>query len=241
MDTTWERPTFEPEAGRWTRYPTLAEQAADWIGQQIINHHWHAGRRITENEVAEALGISRVPVREAFRALSEYGLISLVPRVGAIAGSLSTNTVRQIYETRALLESWMLRRGVPLLTDQDVNLISRATSDLQLMLTLASDRYYEFAWAVRCEIYRFCGNDVAVETADQLRRRLSSFPRLLWTSTEQRKESATMHLNLASACSSRDGEAAADLISNYLLATSSALAAHIDGLRADSQGQRSHE
>lgn len=62
------------------------------------------GTRISEPGLAQELGISRTPVREALQRLSQEGLVELLPNKGARVRVLSANEVREVYDVRALLE-----------------------------------------------------------------------------------------------------------------------------------------
>ncbi|GIW34383.1 GntR family transcriptional regulator [Meiothermus sp.] len=62
------------------------------------------GTRISEPGLAQELGISRTPVREALQRLSQEGLVELLPNKGARVRVLSASEVREVYDVRALLE-----------------------------------------------------------------------------------------------------------------------------------------
>ena len=76
-----------------------------------------AGTLLTEGQVAEAIGMSRTPVREAFLRLSTEGLLDLYPKRGAIVTAPSTAETDQLLEVRSMFEkaavAWMAERGVP--------------------------------------------------------------------------------------------------------------------------------
>ena len=65
---------------------------------------YKSGDRLREEEVSEALGISRTPVREALRKLESDGIIEHQPRIGAIIRGLSHTEVVELYEMRLILE-----------------------------------------------------------------------------------------------------------------------------------------
>src|ERR1700739_3798053 len=65
------------------RQDSLARSAADWIAAHIISGDIKPGEKLTETSLAERMGISRSPVREALQALSRDGLITVEPRRGA--------------------------------------------------------------------------------------------------------------------------------------------------------------
>jgi DNA-binding GntR family transcriptional regulator len=67
------------------------------------------GDRLTETEIAERLGISRTPVREAIRQMESDGLVNHIPRVGAAVRTLDYTEITELYEMRAVLEGTAAR------------------------------------------------------------------------------------------------------------------------------------
>jgi DNA-binding GntR family transcriptional regulator len=90
--------------GETLRHDSLARSAADWIAAHIISGDIKPGEKLTETGLAERMGISRSPVREALQALSRDGLISVEPRRGARVNSLNGRDVADLYTCRLLLE-----------------------------------------------------------------------------------------------------------------------------------------
>ena len=78
------------------------------------------GERLRETELAERLGVSRTPIREAIRQLEADGIVAHVPRIGASIRVLEYSEVMELYEMRAVLESTAAR------------LAARAASDIEI-------------------------------------------------------------------------------------------------------------
>jgi len=78
------------------------------------------GDRITESDIAERLGISRTPVREAMRQLESDGLTSHTPRSGTTIRQLDYSEVSELYEMRAVLESTAARFAARAASDVEV-------------------------------------------------------------------------------------------------------------------------
>ena len=79
------------------------------------------GDRLTESEIAERLGISRTPVREAMRQLESDGLITQTPRSGSTIRKLDYSEVSELYEMRAVLESTAARFAARAASDVEVD------------------------------------------------------------------------------------------------------------------------
>ncbi|MGH2617820.1 MAG: GntR family transcriptional regulator, partial [Thermomicrobiales bacterium] len=90
-------------------YETLREMIA--AGQLV------SGARIDERAIAEQLGVSRTPLREAIAKLAKVGLVEQRPYRGNYVRAFSPKQVNDLYETRMVLEGLATRRAVENLTD----------------------------------------------------------------------------------------------------------------------------
>jgi DNA-binding GntR family transcriptional regulator len=90
-------------------------RALDFVKGQVLTGAFRGGELISEGQVAEALGMSRTPVREAFLRLEAEGLLRLYPQRGALVVPVSPEEVRAVMEARLVLEQFavekIIRRG----------------------------------------------------------------------------------------------------------------------------------
>ncbi len=86
----------------------------------ILAGEFAAGAKLNEASVADALGVSRGPVREAFRALEESGLVRLEKNRGVFVRQISVAEADEIYEVRAVLDEWTGRRLAQTATTEQV-------------------------------------------------------------------------------------------------------------------------
>jgi DNA-binding GntR family transcriptional regulator len=98
-------------------HESLASSAADWITNRILEGHIGPGERVTEVSLATQMGVSRSPVREALRALSREGLITIEPRRGAFVAELDRQNAADLYVCRLLLEPACSRYSVEAMDD----------------------------------------------------------------------------------------------------------------------------
>jgi DNA-binding GntR family transcriptional regulator len=87
---------------------TATERAYAFTKGRVLDSTFAGGELITEGEVAEALGMSRTPVREAFLRLEGEGLLRLYPKRGALVVPVSVGEVEAVMETRLLVERFAL-------------------------------------------------------------------------------------------------------------------------------------
>lgn len=86
---------------------------ADALRQQIIDGAFAPGSRLSESAIAEHFGVARNTLREAFRALSEQGLLEHVPHRGVSVASPSIADVIDIYRARRIIECTALLQSEP--------------------------------------------------------------------------------------------------------------------------------
>ncbi|CAM4193004.1 DNA-binding transcriptional regulator, GntR family [Lacicoccus alkaliphilus] len=86
------------------------------LRQAILKGDLKPNERLVQADIAEQLGVSRMPVREALKTLELEGLVSLEPHKGAIVNSLTLEDIDEIYELRTLLEPLTLKKSIPNLT-----------------------------------------------------------------------------------------------------------------------------
>ena len=92
------------------------DQAYQYVLEAILSGELSPGKRVPAEAVAEALGISRMPVRDALRRLEGDGAVMIFPNRGAAVAEYSRDEVTQLIEMRAVLEGLAARLAVPHVT-----------------------------------------------------------------------------------------------------------------------------
>jgi DNA-binding GntR family transcriptional regulator len=87
------------------RHSPLNKLVADRIRERILAGEFQPGERLAEERLSEELGVSRMPVREALRALASEGIVTLEPRRGASVTVYTDEQIQELVEVRATLES----------------------------------------------------------------------------------------------------------------------------------------
>lgn len=97
---------------------TAEEEAYTYILGRIRRGEYEPGDRLKAEDIAAEIGMSRMPIREAFRRLSAEGLLIMRPNRGATVCALSLDDIEEIFEMRAVLEGLAVRLGVPRADDR---------------------------------------------------------------------------------------------------------------------------
>ena len=150
---------------------SLVEQAYGEIKQRILDNQYHPGYQALENEVAEDLGMSRTPVREALIRLKHEGLVELIPRRGMRVVPVVADDMKEIYDVLTSLESMaaeLLARRRP--DASTLEPMKKATHDMEK--ALADDDLD--AWAEADERFHralidLCGNGRLASMANTVR------------------------------------------------------------------------
>jgi DNA-binding GntR family transcriptional regulator len=143
------------------RFLTAADNVYDDVRKLIIRRELVSGQKLSEIGLSEQLGVSRTPVREALRRLSNDGLVSIVPRLGAWVASPSWSEVENAYVVRGKLEGWaasMAARGVnPLFL---ARLGEQIALEEEIFALRDLERYIEINRAFHTIIAEASGNSV---------------------------------------------------------------------------------
>jgi len=112
------KPVFPPRQ-------SISEDLILYIKQQIASGQLNPGDRIVETKLAQELGISQTPVREAIRRLQGEGIITVVPNKGPMVCTLDKKDVFEIYSIRSMLEGLAIRLAVQNASDEQIEEIER--------------------------------------------------------------------------------------------------------------------
>lgn len=102
------------------KHLTLREKILEHIRDAIVAGTLKAGSRVSEPELAERYGISRTPIREAFRQLESEGYLTVIPRRGAVVSELSPKDIEEFYAIKSIMEGYAARRACENLSNKDL-------------------------------------------------------------------------------------------------------------------------
>ena len=153
--------------------PPASRRAYDHVKRGLLEGAITDGDLLSEGAVADAVGVSRTPVREAFLLLESEGLIALYPKRGALVLPLTAREARELFAARLLVESDALRTVIAGPVDPALVPALRVLLDEQrrlrdgedLIASAAADRRLHRAWVAAA------GNAVLLRFFDGLRDR----------------------------------------------------------------------
>lgn len=130
---------------------TTVQHALESLRRAIVAGQFSPGSRVNQDDVAQRLGVSIAPVREALRALEQEGQVTYRPRRGYFVTELRIEDLEEIYALRAVLENRAARHALPLLDDDALERIRLAARECIDAVTtgdvaaeLAANRRFHF-------------------------------------------------------------------------------------------------
>ena len=110
---------------------TLKENVTNLLRESIIDGTLPSGEELNQAQIAERLGISRGPVREALGQLEQEGLIRSVPYKGVVVTPLDPDYVRELYSLRVALETFALKIGMQRRDPEEIEALSRIVDGMR--------------------------------------------------------------------------------------------------------------
>ncbi len=198
---------------RIERPQTLREQIVDSIRDAIIRGVLKPGERVAEPELALRFGISRTPIREAFRQLESEGYLRITPRRGAVVVALTEKDVSEFYDVKAVLEGHAAQRAATRLTAADLAELDRLNAELARLAEQGDVRaFFDVHNAFHDVFLKAAGND---RLEQMLRSLVQQFERYRLASLVQpgrMRRSVDDHTRIIAAFRSRDPERAEALV-----------------------------
>jgi DNA-binding GntR family transcriptional regulator len=201
----------------------LAGDAYERLRHRILIGDLRDGDRLAEEDLAESLGISRTPVREALRRLAAEGLVELLPNRGARVPTWDDHDVDDIFELRAVLESHAARRAA---LQADENVLGELASMCEAMEAITVNMRDEHGLAELAMINRqWHGAVVAAAGSPRLSGLVNSLvhvPVIMQTfknySATALERSLLHHREIVDALAVRDAEWASSVMRAHILA-----------------------
>ncbi len=118
----------------------MRDSVREAIRTLVIDGELRPGDRLVERRLADRLGVSRVPVREALRQLAHEGLAEERPTRGMVVRRLDDDAVEDLFEVRAALEAILCRRVVERATEDDVDRLDATIAQADAALATTDER-----------------------------------------------------------------------------------------------------
>ncbi|MBW7882992.1 MAG: GntR family transcriptional regulator [Caldilineaceae bacterium] len=222
------------------RARTLRDEVANRLREAIRSGSLPAGTRLVEQEMAERLGVSRVPVREAIQALVEEGLVRKSPHRGAYVYLPTRDEIDEISSLRVVLERFVVERVIQNWNESHESALRAIVARMRTAMQKGDYQHvYEQDYAFHLMLWEIANHAILLEIVSSLRSRISRF--LYEATTALPKEPANTHVDshddLIDILKSGDIEAAHAEIARHILAAKERILTYcmLEPPRADGQ------
>lgn len=188
---------------------SLHEQVADQVRQLIVSGALPAGEKIPVSDLAEQLGVSLTPLREALKVLAGEQLVELVTNRGARVAPLTVEDTRLLFEVIAGMESLAAGLAAQRITPGELQEIEEKHAKMrEHHLAGELDQYFELNRDIHDLVVQAAKNPTLVQIRSQLAVRAERARYLSISSHEHRADSMEDHEGLMRALRARDADAA---------------------------------
>lgn len=202
---------------RLDNYKPLRELVFESLREAIINGDLKPGERLMEIQLAEELGVSRTPVREAIRKLELEGLVLMIPRKGAYVAKISMKDIAEVFEIRGALEGLAAGLAAERITDEELDDLER----ILVKIAESTDKddvqaVIELDTVFHEKLYRASRNERLFQLVNNLREQIQRFRKTSLSQPGRLKFALEEHKKIVEAVALRDVELAQNLAYEHI-------------------------
>ena len=188
------------------------------IERRILQGDLAPGAKLNEAALAEALGVSRGPVREAFRMLEEAGLVRQEKNRGVFVRSIPLNEAMEIFDLRAMMDEAVGRRLAQAITPEQLRQVRAMVDAMEKAVRAGdADSYHLLNLEFHDTLVAFSGNRKLTSIYRRVINELSLFRRMNLVDAKLLPISASEHRAIVKAIASGDAEAAGRAMRQHAL------------------------
>ena len=192
---------------------TTVELVTTALRQRILSGDLAPGEVLRQEALADELGVSRVPIREAITRLTGEGLLTKEPHKGAYVAELSIEEVQETFEIRLRLEPWLFSQAIPRITDAE---IAKAEKLVREMDQAEAGVWGQLNWRLHETLYLPARRDITLQMLRVLHDRSDRYFRFQVVQVPIREQSHDEHMHLIDACRKRDAKLGAKLLEQHV-------------------------
>ena len=198
-------------------YKPLREVVAETLREAIVNGILKPGERLMEIQLAEELGVSRTPVREAIRKLELEGFVVMIPRRGTYVADLSIKDINEVFEIRTALDVLAAGLAVERITEDELEQLERLLVEIGELIDEGDiDKIVECDSQFHDVLYRASRNDRLVGIINNLREQFTRFRSITISYPGRIQKSVEEHCRLVEAIAGRDTELAQQIAREHM-------------------------
>lgn len=190
---------------------SLSAEVVERLREKILSGELREGEQLRQDAIAAEFQISRIPVREALAHLAAEGLVTLVANRGAVVSALSPEEIMELFETRAVLECYMLRCAIPEMKSEDFQRAEGILRDYEESLEKDSEMgsWGSWNWSFHSALYEPANRPKMLSLIKSLNINCDRYTRLHLVVTRDQHRAGKAHRELLEVCKRKDPELAA--------------------------------
>jgi DNA-binding GntR family transcriptional regulator len=197
---------------------SLGQHVLEKLKNAIIQGHLPAGNRVVESRIAEALGISRTPVREAIHKLEREGLLKKLPQGGFLVAGLTREDIEETFGIRSVLESYAAKLAAMNHQADEIDPLERKIDEFEVAL---DEGRMEKLLRINTEfhdlLYALSRSPRLIKMINDLREQIYRFRGIILKMEKMAKVSNQDHKKMLSAMKKRDAERVELLVREHIL------------------------
>src|SRR5919108_798877 len=188
------------------------------LREKILSGELREGEQLRQDAIAAEFQISRIPVREALAHLAAEGLVTLVANRGAVVSALSPEEIMELFETRAVLECYMLRCAIPEMKSEDLRRAEDILRDYENSLEKDSEvgSWGSWNWSFHSALYAPANRPKMLALVKNLNVNCDRYTRLHLVVTRDQHRAGKAHRELLEVCKTKDPELAAGALWKHI-------------------------
>ncbi|WP_319410370.1 GntR family transcriptional regulator [uncultured Cohaesibacter sp.] len=208
---------------------TTTSIVADELRNRILRGDIKEGEQVRQEAVANELGVSRIPVREALRLLEAEGLITLVSHKGAEVTRLEPSEIEELFEIRTMLEVWLIEHAMDAITEED---FAEAQKFLDAMRHAPVKDWGPLNWQFHEALYRAANKPTTLKLLKRVHDNADRYVRLqLRLSKDAQERAHRQHQALIDAAHMKDKYLASRLLTEHINSIKTQLIASVATIR----------
>jgi len=223
-------PTPTPPGSRPAVFPiqrqTISSLTVEALRERILRGDFPEGEPLRQDALADELGVSRIPVREALRQLEAEGLVTFSPHRGAVVASLSLEEIDELFELRADIECDLLRRAMPRMTAQQLERATTVLDEFEDALRAGeATRWGPLNWHFHAALYESAGRNFTMGVLQKLHQHSDRYFRMQVLLAKGGERANEEHRAIAAAVCAKDVDRACELMRTHILGAGMSLLA----------------
>lgn len=199
------------------KYRTVEEMVVAAVREAILSGIYKPGEKLPQEQLAQSLGVSRIPVRAGLRKLEAEGLVVFYPHRGATVRRLEVSEVAEIYDLRILLETFALRSAIDRISSDEVEELSRLADELDQ--PGEGDDWLELRQQFYRRLYMIAGRPRTADLISKLRADVGRY----WLGVRVVEHRKAEHRVIVDAVRARDPKKAEQWLTQHLTKVSAEL------------------